>query len=375
MDAENDVSLARHFAGLPDPRIDRTKKHLLGDILVITLRATIAGADSREEVQRFGRAKIDWPGRFLPLPNGIPSHDTFNRVFARIDPAAFARCVATWMATVCQATGLRHVAIDGKSARSAPKDTFCGCLHLVGAWAAESRLILGQEAVAGGSNEVAAIPELLRLLDLEGALVTIDAAGCRRAIAGRIRDGGGDALLAVKDNQPTLHEAVRGVFERAGEANFAGVEHDGHEQAEFGHGRHEERYALAIYDPAGLPVGWPDVAAVVLIGREGAVGGKATSTDHYYIASLRETAAELGRLARRHWAVENELHWVLDVAFDEDSNRTAAGHAGTNLGLIRRVAVSLLRQDPAKGSVRAKRLGAALDDGYLMRVLQGFKGN
>lgn len=372
---QNDLAIARYFADLPDPRVDRTKKHLLGDILVIALCATVAGADSWEEVERFGRAKHGWLGRLLALPNGIPSHDTFYRVFARLDPRRFGECVAGWMAAVCQATGLRHVAIDGKAVRSAPRGTFSGCLHLVSAWAAENRLILGQEAVADGSHEIAAIPGLLEVLDLNGALVTLDAAGCQREIAGQIREAGGDYLLAVKGNQPTLHEAVQAVFDRACEADFAGVEHDGHEAVEDGHGRHEERYTTVIYDPDGLPAGWPDVAAVVLVGREREVQGKRTDTAHYYITSLRGSAAELGGLIRRHWSVENELHWVLDVSFREDDNRTAAGHAGANLGLIRRVAASLLQQDPERGSIKAKRLQAGWDERYLLRILQGFTAN
>jgi predicted transposase YbfD/YdcC len=373
--AQQDVSIARYFAELPDPRVDRTKKHRLDDILVIALCATIAGADSWEEVERFGRAKEPWLRQFLALPNGIPSHDTFYRVFARIDPRKFAACVAAWMAAVSQATGLRHVAIDGKAVRAAPGETFSGCLHLVNAWATENRLILGQERVAEGSHEIAAVPELLKVLALKGALVTLDAAGCQKEVATKVRAEGGHYLLAVKGNQPGLHKAVRGVFGRACEADFIGLAHDGHEQLEDGHGRHEERYTTVIYDPDGLPPEWPDVAAVVLVARERAVRGKNASTAHYYITSLRGTAEELGRLIRRHWSVENELHWVLDVAFGEDANRTAAGHAGANLGLIRRVAASLLQQDPGKGSVKAKRLNAALDESYLVRVLHGFTAN
>lgn len=369
------IAFADYFADLPDPRIDRTKKHQLSDILVIALCAVVAGADSWEEVERFGQAKQDWLGRFLALPNGIPSHDTFYRVFARLDPKRFGACVADWMAAVCEAVGLRHIAIDGKAVRSAPRGTFSGCLHLVSAWAAENRLILGQEAVADGSHEIAAIPELLRVLDLSGALVTIDAAGCQTAIARQVRDRGGDYLLAVKGNQPTLHGAVRAVFERACESDFAGVRYDEHASEGDGHGRHEERYTTAIYDPDGLPPEWPDVAAVVLVGREREVKGERTVTAHYYVTSLRGTAAQLGRLIRRHWSVENELHWTLDVAFREDGNKTAAGHAGANLGLVRRVAASLLKRDPSKGSIKAKRLNAALDEKYLEQVLQGFKAN
>jgi predicted transposase YbfD/YdcC len=264
------------------------------------------------------------------------------------------------------------VAIDGKACRSAPRDTFSGCLHLVSAWAAESRLILGQASVADGSHEIAAIPGLLKVLDLTGALVTLDAAGCQKAVAAQVRGQGGDYLLAVKGNQPALHAAVRAAFDRACEADFAGVSHDGAEQVDDGHGRHEERYTTVIHDPAGLPAEWPDVAAVVLVGREREVGGVNTSTAHYYVTSLRGTAEQLAGLVRRHWAVENELHWCLDVAFREDTNKTAAGHAGANLGLVRRVAASLIKQDSVRGSVKAKRLTAAWDDAYLLKLLQGF---
>jgi predicted transposase YbfD/YdcC len=369
------LSAARFFADLPDPRIDRTKKHALSDILVITLCAAIAGAESWEAVAAFGKARHDWLKRFLPLANGIPSADTFGRVFAALDPKAFGRRVAEWLGGVCRATGLRHVAIDGKAVRAARQSTFSGCLHLVSAWAAENRLILGQEAVADKSNEITAIPELLRVLELKGALVTIDAAGCQKEVVEQIRRQGGDYLLAVKGNQPALHRAVRAVFDRACEVEFAGVDCDTHEQVEDGHGRHEERYVTVIADPGGLPPGWAGVAAVVLVGREREVKGRTTSTAHYYLTSLRGTAAELGRLIRRHWAVENELHWTLDVTFREDASRVREGHAGANLGLVRRVAVSLLKQDQGKGSIPTKRLRAALDEKYLTQVLQGFQAN
>jgi predicted transposase YbfD/YdcC len=372
---EPKLGFAAHFADLPDPRIDRTKKHLLIDILALTICATIAGADSFEEVERFGRARHEWLRRFLALPNGIPGHDTFNRVFAALNPRKFAQCVASWLAAVCAVTGLRHVAVDGKSAKSAPRNTFSGRLHLVSAWACESRLILGQQEVADGSHEIAALPELLRVLELEGALVTIDAAGCQVEIARQVREQGGDYLLAVKGNQPALHEAVQEVFGRLVEADFEGVKHDTHALEEDGHGRHEERYVTVVYDPEGLPAEWPDVKAVVLVGREREVGGDNASTAHYYICSRKAKAKKMGEWVRGHWGVENGLHWVLDVAFGEDGNKTRAGHAGANLGLVRRVALSLLRQDPGRGSVKAKRLQAALDENYLLKVLQGFPEN
>jgi predicted transposase YbfD/YdcC len=367
----SDPSIARFFADLPDPRIDRTKKHALPDILFITLCAVIVGAASWDQVATFGKSKRDWLKRFVPLTNGIPSPDTFERVFARLDPKAFGACVAEWLAAVCAATGLTHVAIDGKAVRGAKQSTFSGCLHLVNAWAVENRVILGQEAVADKSNEITAIPKLLDVLELTGALVTIDAAGCQKDIAQRVRDRGGDYLLAVKGNQPTLAAAVRATFDRACGSDFAGVTYDSHGASETGHGRHEERHVVVIYDPSGVAPEWPDVAAVVQVGCEREVNGTNTSSTRYYITSRRGTAQELGQFIRRHWAVENELHWCLDVTFGEDANRVASGHAGANLGRIRRVALSLLKQAPGNGSLPTKQLQAALDDTFRERVLQG----
>lgn len=341
-----DVSIARHFADLPDPRVDRAKKHLLGDILVIAVGAVVCGANSREEVEALGDAKEPWLKRFLKRPPGLPSHDTFPRVSARLDPAAFGVCVAAWMEAVCEATGLRHIATDGTAVRSAPRGTFTGCLHVVSGWATESRLILGQQAVADGSHEIAAIPERLRVLGLKGAVVTIDAAGCRKDIARQVRDRGGDYLPAVRGNQPALRAAVEAVLARACAADFAGVDHDEDEAVEDGHGRRGERSVAVVRGPQGLPSEWPGVAAVVFVGREREVGGKGSDAAHHSITSLRGTAAQLGGLVRRPWAVGNELHWCRDVAFREDANKTAAGHAGANLGLVRRVAAALLQRDP-----------------------------
>lgn len=369
------IAFAEFFADLPDPRVDRTKLHRLGDILVIAVCAVICGADTFEEIEAFGKAKAGWLRRFLALPNGVPSHDTFTRVFAALDRRAFAERFARWMAASCEAAGLRPIAIDGKACRSAPADTFSGCLHLVSAWAVENRLVLAQEAVADGSHEIAALPALLKVLDLKGALVTIDAAGCQVEVARQVRAQGGHYLLAVKGNQPTLCAAVEGVFARACETDFTGVRYDQHAAVEGGHGRHEERYVTVIYDPDGLPADWPDAAAVVQVNRERTAGGAREVTTHHYLTSYRGTAAELGRLVRGHWGIENGLHWVLDVAFGEDANTTRAGHAGANLGLVRRLALSLLKQDPAKGSIKAKRLSAALDDNYLLQILQGIAEN
>ena len=370
---DRELAFTRYFADLPDPRVNRTKKHALGDILGVTLCAVICGADSFEEIERFGDARVDWLKQYFPLVNGIPSHDTFNRVLAALDRQVFATCFGKWMADLSTATGLKAIAIDGKACRAAEGDTFSGCLHLVSAWATQNGLILGQEAVADGGHEITTIPVLLKALDLKGAVVTIDAAGCQKAIVEQIRTQGGDYVVTVKGNQQSLHRACAAALERAGEVEFVGC--DMSESVEDGHGRHEERYVTVIRDPEGLPSGWTDVGAVVVVGRERGVKGKNASTCHYYLTSLRATAETLGRYVRGHWGVENGLHWCLDIAFREDTNRTRDTNAGANLGVVRRVAASLLKQDKGKGSIKAKRLNAAWDQNYLRQVLQGFKAN
>jgi predicted transposase YbfD/YdcC len=365
------LAISDVFADLPDPRMERNKRHHLTDILTIALCAVLCGANTWEQIAAYGTAKGDWFARFLALPNGIPSHDTFYRVFAALNPQAFAQRFGRWMAAACEATGLVAIAIDGKSVRRAKRNTATGCLHLVSAWAAENRLTLGQVAVPEGSNEIAVIPELLRTLELAGALVTIDAAGCQVENAQVIRDGGGHYVLAVKGNQPALQEAVQAVFDRACADEFSGLRYDSHASVEDGHGRHEERYVTVIYDPVGLPADWPDVAAVVQMGRERQVNGKNVSTVHYYLTSYAGTAAEISGFIRGHWDVENGLHWVLDVAFREDESRTRSGHAGENLSMIRRVALCLLKRAGKKGSMETRRLRAGWDQDFLLQVLQG----
>lgn len=366
------LPLTAVFADLPDPRRDtENKRHLLSDVLVVATCAVIGGAETWDAIALFGRCKEAFFRRFLPLANGIPSPDTFERVFAKLDPAAFAAAFGRWLTAALAATGAVPIAIDGKSVRGAKKATNTGCLHLVSAWAADARLTLGQVGVPDGSNEIAVVPDLLALLELKGAVVTLDAAGCQKAIARQIRDQGGDYLLAVKGNQPALHAAVEGVFAAACATDFAGVAHTGHSSDESGHGRVEERYVTAIADPAGLPADWPDVAAVVQVNRERTAGDKTTASTHYYVTSHRGTAAELAGLIRGHWGIE-ATHWVLDVVYREDDSRIRAGHAGANLAMIRRVAVSLTRRAPGKQSGVTKRLKAGWDDDYLLDILQGF---
>lgn len=365
------LPLVAVFTDLTDPRRDRNKLHSLSDILVIATCAVIGGADSWEAIATYGRSKEAFFRRFLTLDNGIPSHDTFYRVFATLDPKAFAVAFGRWMASACEAVGLVPIALDGKSVRGTTKATATGCLHLVSAWAGTNRLTLGQVSVPDGSNEIAVIPDWLAMLELTGAIVTLDAAGCQKEIARQIRTQGGEYLLAVKGNQPKLLAAVEQVFSEACAADFEGVTFDQHSTEEDGHGRHEERYVTVIPDPKGLPAGWPDAHAVVQVNRERTVNGVNVSTTHYFLSSHRGTAKELGGVIRGQWGIENGLHWLLDVVFREDASRTQDATAAANLAMIRKVAVALLKRAPGQDTTPTKRLRAGWDDDFLLLVLQG----
>lgn len=366
------LPLASVFADVPDPRREtKNKLHALADVLTIATCGVIAGAESWDDIAEYGTAKEAFLRKHLPLAHGIPSPDPFERVFAKLDPAAFARAFGRWMRAAGEGTGPIPGAIDGKSARSAPAPTAAGRLHRVTAWASENRLVLGPVAVADGSNEIAAIPEVLQTLDLTGAIVTIDAAGCQAENARLIRERGGHYLLAVKDNQPTLRAAVEAAFGRACEAEFVGIEHTGHESRESGHGRHEERFVCVVTGPGGIPEAWPDVAAVVRVNRVRVAGPKRTQATHSYLSRHRAPAEVLGRVVRAHWEIENGLHWALGVIYGEDDRRVRAGHAGANLGLVRRAAVALARRAPGKASGVTERKRAGWDDEFMAKVLNG----
>ena len=373
------LPLAAVFADLPDPRRETAnKRHALTDILVVATCAVLCGADTWDDIAEYGQVKEAFFRRFLPLVNGIPSADTFGRVFAKLNPTRFAEAFGRWMAAACVGSGLVPIAIDGKAARSAPANTAAGCLMVVSAWATENRLTLGQMAVPDGANEIAVLPELLRVLELKGAIVTLDAAGCQTENAKLIREREGHYLLAVKGNQPSLQAAVEGAFERACEAEFVGVRHDTHVEIEPkpSHGRHEERSVTVLYQPTGLPAEWVGATAVVQVCRERVVDGVRTNTTHYYLSSHAGTAAELAGFIRGHWGIES-MHWVLDVVFREDASRVREKHAGANLAMVRRVAVSLLRRAPGrkKGTTTpTKRKRAGWDDDFLLQVLQGITG-
>jgi predicted transposase YbfD/YdcC len=367
------LSARHHFAKLRDPRLNRRRRHELLDIILIALCAVIAGANDWQQVETFGKRRRDWLGRFLALPNGIPSHDTFERVFRRLCPHAFQRCFLGWLHQLHARVGGKHFAVDGKTLRrSGSPAAGLGPLHLVSVWATQANLTLGQVAVDRESNEITAIPKLLELLDLHGALVSLDAMGCQKDIARRVVEGGGDYVLTVKENQGRLYEDILAGLVAAIDKDFRGVRHSCYVSEEDGHGRHERRTYTVIEDVTGVRDA-RDWAGLCVIGhcfRERTAGGKTSYEDRYFIGSKSAQARYYGRALRGHWRVENNLHWQLDVTFREDDSRIRDRNGAQNFALLRRVALSLLRQHPDKKSIANKRYAAALDETFLEEILQ-----
>lgn len=376
------VALQVHFAQLDDPRVERTKLHQLSDIVVIALCAVLAGASSWDDIALFGTTKQPWLATFLALPHGIPSHDTFNRVFAALNPAQFEQAFTSWVQQVVGDLPPQVIALDGKTLRGS-RDAFANtpALHLVSAWASASRLVLAQVAVRDKSNEITALPEVLARLDITGCVVTIDAMGCQRAIAEQIVRQGGHYVLAVKDNQPDLAEDVEQCFAAAGEVAYDEVQFQEAVQMNKGHGRLEIRRHTVITEPAHLTWlqaarRWPALAALGRVQSERRFAdGRQEQETRYYILSQPMTASAFGAAVRSHWGIENQVHWVLDVTFGEDHSRKRAGQAAHNFSLLLRLALNLLRMTPAKKgmSLKAKRLRAAWDTDYLLSILAVFK--
>jgi predicted transposase YbfD/YdcC len=367
-----DLSILKHFRRLKDPRRRHRRLHLLHDIIAIALCAILAGAQDWQEIETFGRKRLDWLRRFLKLPYGIPSHDTFERVFDRLSPQAFQACFREWVQVLQQALPIKQVAIDGKTLRGSGSDQL-GPLHLVSAWATAQRLSLGQVAVDQKSNEITAIPVLLDLLDLHGALVTIDAMGCQKAIAQKIIDQGGDYLLTVKDNQEHLLADVQQALADAAEQDFAGLKHDTYETRERGHGRDELRRYTVLHHTSSLRHAddWPGITTIGMCYSERTVDGVSSEELRCFIGSKRASAKVYGKALRGHWGIENSLHWQLDVTFAEDANRVSKRNAAENLALLRRLSLSLLQANPAKLSIAKKRFAAALDPDFLEEILRG----
>jgi predicted transposase YbfD/YdcC len=369
------VSLRQSFANLHDPRREHGRCHELWDIIALTICAVVAGADDWVEVENYGLCKQEWLKTFLSLPQGIPSHDTLGRVFRLIHPAAFQQGFQQWVNALVVATEGRVIPIDGKTLRgSGDRAAGKAPLHLISAWASENQLTLGQVAVDSKSNEITAIPELLKIIDITKAIVTIDAMGCQKEIAKSIRQGGGDYILALKENQPTLYDEVQKMFLDGLETDFANYKHSSCETKDRGHGRVEVRHYHILEVPEKLlqiyPE-WRDWRSIGMVYSERTVGDQETTTElRYFVSSLKPQAKKFARAVRSHWGIENSLHWVLDVSFREDKSRLRKDHGPENLALIRRLAASLLKNETtAKGGVACKRKQAGWDNDFHQTVL------
>ena len=376
MDPTLTTTLIERFSKLKDPRDNRAKRHNLIDLIVIAICAVVCGADSWVDVEMFGKSKKDWLARLLELPNGIPSHDTFGRVFARLDPVQFERCFKEWVDVVNEVMEGQVVAIDGKTLRGS-HDRLAGksATHMVSAWASANHLVLGQVKVDARSNETTAIPELLNTLDVSGCTVTIDAMGCQKEIASKITEKGVDYILALKRNQPQLHGDVKEMFEHSRMSGLSDLGYRFCETLEKGHGRIEKRRCWAVSDPDHLGYfndrsEWSELRSLAMVESERTENGKTSTQTCYFISSLSNDARKLLSGVRTHWGIENSVHWVLDVAFSEDDSRVRAGNAAENFSVLRRMALNMLkRESTSKGGVAAKRKRAGWDEDYLLTVL------
>ena len=373
------VAILTRFEDLTDPRVERSKHHLLLDMVTISLCAAICGADSWVDVEKFGIAKQLWFERFLELPNGIPSHDTFGRVFARLDTGEFLTCLQNWLRSLHLSLKEQGIAIDGKTMRGS-FDAASGksALHVVSAWASGLRLSLGQVTVDDKSNEITAVPKLLELLELSGAVVTLDAMHCQKETLAAIRAKGADYLVPVKDNQPKLHDVLLQTFLAYGEGNYQARELKRHSKTERNRGREETRIVYAAPPPAELKnhAEWLDVRSVVMIYRATRRNGKLTEETSYYISSLPPKVQKIARYIRGHWGIENSLHWTLDVIFAEDASRLRQGNGPEIASIFRKLALMVLQRDTSsRGSLRGKRLQAGWNEDFLERILCGFQGD
>ena len=370
------ASITEHWSKLEDPRGDCGKRHQLIEIISIAVCAVICGADSWVDVELFGNSKKEWLKTFLGLPHGIPSHDTFGKVFALLDARQFQDRFMDWVQAVNEVTKGQLVAIDGKTIRRS-HDRFIGkaAIHMVSAWASANHLLLGQTKTDAHSNEITAIPELLKMLEVSGCIVTIDAMGCQTEIARTIVDQGADYALALKKNQGQLYEDVKDLFEYERKEGFEDVDYDFHRTVNKGHGRIETRQCWAISEPDHLRYlnknnKWSKLTSIVMVEAERLVDGETSVESRYYISSLPNNAKALLEATRGHWGIENRVHWVLDVAFREDESRVRKGSAEENLATLRRMALNLIKHETtSKGGVAARRKRAGWDEDYLLKVL------
>ena len=375
--------LSQHFEDLTEPRVKRTRWHELSDMIVIAICATICGADSWEDLPAYGKAKLDWLRQFLPLTNGIPSADTFARVFQRLNPDEFVKCLVSWVESIRANSSADNnsiseelIGVDGQTLKGSDAAAFGGrgALHLVRAWASQHRMALGQQACAEKSNEIEAIPKLLKMLDLEGATVTIDALGCQKSIAKQIIEQHGDYVLALKENHPQLCASVRAAFdhEQAREAHGETPRYKKHVTHDTGHGRREERTYYHMPVPADLKghKAWKGLRSLGLVIRRREIKGVEHYETQYYISSLKVGVKRLSRAIRSHWSIENNLHWMLDVVFSQDASRIRKAHGPEISSLLRQLALMFLQQDTQlSGSIRNKRKQAGWDNRRLEIIL------
>ena len=370
------TTISDHFSNIDDPRVERTKQHKLIDIITIAICAVVCGADTWVDIETYGRAKEEWLKKFLELPNGIPSHDTFSRVFARLNPEQFQQCFLNWIKSISNSTSGEVVAIDGKTLRHSYDSVGDkGAIHMVSAWATSQRLVLGQVKVNEKSNEITAIPELLKVLELQGCIVTIDAMGCQKEVVKLIANQGAEYVITLKKNQSSLYKRVEELFKQAIERRFSGFTHSCYHTKEYSHGREEIRHYLMLSDileQIAPQQKWDSLQSIGMVESVRTVDEKTTVKTRYFISSLPNNAQIFAKSVRNHWQIENSLHWVLDVVFREDDCRIRKDNAPQNFAVLRHIANSLLNQEKTfKTGMKNKRLKAGWDNEYLAKVLSG----
>jgi len=368
-------TIADYFMGVEDPRIERTKRHQLIDVITIAICAVICGADSWVAIETYGQAKQEWLKRFLELPNGIPSHDTFARIFSLINSEKFQECFVSWMKSVARKTDGEVIAIDGKSLKNSYDKKFGNrAINMVSAWATNNKLVLGQIKVDKKSNEITAIPELIKVLDIAGCIVTIDAIGCQKEIVNLISQKDGDYIIALKKNQKNLYESVELLFKEAISKRNKGENASDYSTRELGHGREEIRNYLMLTDVSHRidpDNKWNKLNSIGMVESVRTENGKTTVETRYYISSLNLDAKKFGESVRSHWSIENSLHWILDVALNEDDCRIRKDNAPQNFAVLRHIAVNLLGKEKSKKfGIKNKQFLAAMDDNYLAKVLE-----